>query len=200
MKVSRVADLNDPFELLPYYLKDKRLRKVMQGEKNRIHEENGVLCFSQDWCNPVLWSHYGEKHRGICLGFDVPDELLVPVNYVSQLAKIPISGGTSKAQLAEILNKHFFRTKFIDWKYESEVRAFVGLDHSSVEAGLFFTEFGPNLQLREIILGPRCEVPIQRVRDLASTFEDKVHVLKARIAFTKFGVVEDRRFRRSENS
>jgi hypothetical protein len=198
LKVSRAQDLNDPFELLHFNLKDKRIRKLLQEEKERIHGEFGVLCFSQNWSNPVLWSHYGDKHRGICLGFDVPDDLLVPINYVSQLSKIPLKAGISRTELSQLLNDQFFRTKFEDWRYENEVRAFVGLDHSTVEAGLYFTDFTDQLQLREVIVGPRCDIPLQRVVDLVASFSAPVHVVKARIAFTKFSVVEDRRFRRAK--
>jgi hypothetical protein len=47
-----------------------------------------MLCFSRDWHNPVQWSHYADKHRGICLGFDVPDSLLVPVQYTKEPPKL----------------------------------------------------------------------------------------------------------------
>ena len=43
----------------------------------------GVLCFSRGWHNPLLWSHYGDKHRGVCLGFDVPNAHIVHVSYNS---------------------------------------------------------------------------------------------------------------------
>lgn len=198
LKVSRAKDLNDPFELLHFDLRDKRIRKLLQEEKDRINNELGVLCFSKSWSNPVLWSHYSDKHRGICLGFDVPDQLLVPINYVSKMSRIPLRAGMPRAELSLVLNDQFFRTKFEDWRYENEVRAFVGLDHSTVEDGLYFSDFSAQLTLKEIVLGPRCELPIKRVIDLVASHSGAVNVRKSRIAFTKFSVVEDRRYRRAK--
>lgn len=45
------------------------------------HEDCGILCFSKNWNNPVQWAHYADKHKGFCLGFDVPDEHPTKVTY-----------------------------------------------------------------------------------------------------------------------
>jgi hypothetical protein len=34
-----------------------------------LNQSKGVLCFSQDWHNAMLRSHYGDKHNGMCIGF-----------------------------------------------------------------------------------------------------------------------------------
>ena len=39
--------------------------------------------FYQFWHNPVQWTHYADRHKGLCLGFYVPDEYLVKINYCS---------------------------------------------------------------------------------------------------------------------
>jgi hypothetical protein len=28
-----------------------------------------------------MWSHYGERHKGICLGFEVQDDILKSIDY-----------------------------------------------------------------------------------------------------------------------
>lgn len=33
------------------------------------HYERGVCCFSTTYSSPLLWSHYGEQHRGLCVGY-----------------------------------------------------------------------------------------------------------------------------------
>ena len=124
MKVSRVADLNDPFELLPINLRDKRLRTLLHSTREQFHQEYGVLCFSRAWSNPVLWSHYADKHRGICLGFDVADELIKPISYVPRLAQVSINSKFTKESLVRFIKEQFLFTKFVGWQYEDEVRAF----------------------------------------------------------------------------
>lgn len=72
IKISRFDDLNDPFELLAAQLRSKDVRKAFGALRDHMCANRGVLCFSRGWHNPLLWSHYGDKHRGICLGSMCP--------------------------------------------------------------------------------------------------------------------------------
>ncbi len=83
------------------------------------------------------------------------------------------------------------RTKFYDWKYENEVRLFIELDHDTVEAGKYFLPFSENLSLREVILGPKCDLPLQGVQELLEKQDLDAKVIQARIAFTRFEVLEN---------
>ena len=83
LKISRINDLNDPFEFTGADLSNLEFREAMGGLKDYLNEKWGLLCFSKSWDNPVQWTHYTDKHKGLCLGFDVPhpDWLLAEVNY-----------------------------------------------------------------------------------------------------------------------
>ncbi|MGY4090873.1 DUF2971 domain-containing protein [Aeromonas hydrophila] len=35
----------------------------------REHYSRGVFCFSKDGKNMLMWSHYGDEHKGICIGY-----------------------------------------------------------------------------------------------------------------------------------
>lgn len=51
------------------------------------HYNRGVSCFSSDFKNLLMWSHYGDEHRGICIGYDldrVPPPVLNKVLYGGQ--------------------------------------------------------------------------------------------------------------------
>lgn len=194
LKISRIGDLNDPFELLPIDTRDKKVRAAVRATREAIDKSTGVICFSSSWSNPVLWSHYADKHRGMALGFEIPDNYVIPVKYSSKMQKADVESivNASDVDLASDFACSLLATKFADWKYEDESRVFVRLDPATQEGGLFFKEFGPKLKLVEIVLGARCPTPISRVRDLVKSYEHKVHVKRARIAFTKFSVVENR--------
>lgn len=198
IKISRIEDLNDPFELMGANLRNKNLRAPFKAARQAIHNENGVICFSETWQNPVMWSHYADKHRGICLGFDVSGSLVMPVSYEHELLNIDGASKSPESEFTEEFMAKLLTTKFRDWGYEQEVRIFVDLDHSTSEGGLYFYDYSEDIELREVILGARCNLPIEKTRQLVSGFASKVHVKKARIAFTKFGVVEDRSFREKE--
>jgi hypothetical protein len=81
LKIATLNELNDPFELFSINLSDEAIRKAFKETKDELSVNHGLFCFSRDWHNPVQWSHYAAKHRGLCLGFDVPDEHLGRVNY-----------------------------------------------------------------------------------------------------------------------
>ncbi|MDE2257982.1 MAG: hypothetical protein KGK05_09510, partial [Xanthomonadaceae bacterium] len=80
------------------------------------------------------------------------------------------------------------------WEYESEVRVFVDLAGRDEEHGSYFYPFSPKLQLREIILGPLCDIPLDSVRQLAVRTHPDLIVRKARLAFKWFKVVPDERY------
>jgi hypothetical protein len=95
-----------------------------------------ILAFSvlaKNWTSPVLWIHYADKHRGVCLGFDIAIDFLNEVNYIEKRAMITV--GTKKAsQVSEDLKEFGLRTKYNHWSYEGEFRYFVSLD-DTIEDG-----------------------------------------------------------------
>jgi hypothetical protein len=94
LKIATLKELNDPFELFGISLHDEHLRRAFRVMKEEISRDRGLLCFSRKWSNPVQWSHYAQKHAGLCLGFDVADDAIGLVNYsrrrlVVEMEKVP---------------------------------------------------------------------------------------------------------------
>lgn len=196
MKVSRLHELNDPFELLAVNLaKRKDDRKSFREWKLEFSKSTGLLCFSKKWSNPVLWSHYASRHYGMCLGFDLSDSFTKDVNYSPErlLAQLDDAGRIS---VGHEFVESMLHTKYAHWSYEEETRTFVDLDPATEESGRYFFPFGSDLVLREVILGPLCEIPIDSVRTLVDRTYESVYVMKSRLAFQTFTVVEDRSARR----
>jgi len=101
IKISCFEDLNDPFELLGADRTDKDHRAAFRQMKERINESKGLICFSRQWNNPLLWGHSAEKHTGICMGFDVPDGRLQAVIYAKRLLKINVDPKTKRPKLTD---------------------------------------------------------------------------------------------------
>ena len=192
LKISRFNQLNDPFELLAADLLDPRDRKALSDFKENLNSTKGMICFSGSWGNPLLWGHYADKHSGMALGFDIPDDFLSPVQYTTQRAKVQFDQKTRKIVDGPRLMDRLVRTKFIDWKYEDERRMFLDLDPNSQEGGNHFVEFSENLVLREVILSLKCNLPVSRVRQLLKDEPNPVKVLKAGMALRAFKIIEDR--------
>ena len=200
IRISRIRDINDPFELLSARAEDRELRRGLRKWIDQFHQAKGLLCFSRKWDNPVLWSHYASKHRGMCLGFDVADDFLHNIKYTRDRIPIQFVDGDPAKGLDPGFVQDLLYTKFEHWAYEDEVRAYLELDHSTVEDGSYFYPFDSAFALSEVILGPLCELPIERVRELVHSMYERVPVIKARLAFKWFQVVPDERSVRAENT
>ncbi|MGO4524768.1 DUF2971 domain-containing protein [Microvirga sp. 2MCAF35] len=189
LKVSRVHDLNDPFEF-EIATADREVRRAFRAVKDWLHESIGILCFSRDWKNPVQWAHYADRHRGLCLGFDIPDERLDSVRYSAMLTE-PSDALLRKA--GDDRWEHFkqiISTKYIHWQYENEVRVYVDLrGEKPDEEDRHFTDFSDEIALREVIVGHRSTLARDELKDALGDQATSVSLCKARLAFKSYSVV-----------
>lgn len=191
IKISLLDDLNDPFEFLGIELSDKDFRSSFQAARDEAAKGFGIISFSKDWNNPLMWGHYGDKHKGICLGFDIDDSHIKEVTYFPKRMPAEVDMRKKYGGLTEDVVVNLMCTKYIEWKYENEVRVIVPLEEKD-PSGFYFTDFKGNIDLKEIILGPRCNLETSQVAKYLCTYTSKVLVIKSRIAFTKYEVVENR--------
>jgi hypothetical protein len=192
IRISRYADLNDPFELFAANVAHPQVRDAMRRLKEELNLTKGLLCFSRLFENPVLWSHYASKHRGMCLGFDIRDDLALSIQYSDGKERIPLEfkeGDPAKGFTQQFVDR-LLTTKYEHWRYEDEVRTLVQLDASTAEDGSYFYSFSDDLVLREVVLGPLCKIPLDAVYFLVrSLYADVVAVRKAELAYKWFSVV-----------
>jgi hypothetical protein len=190
LKIARLHDLNDPFELLAQDLTHPDDCSFFLDVREKASDEIGFLCFSRTWHNPIMWTHYADRHRGICLGFDVPDDKCQNVRYSNERPNAIVSAflrgdGPSKEQAL-----HWLQTKFEGWNYEDEIRLICRLHAATFESGLYFCRFSHDeLRLKEIILGIACPLPWQAVQDIAVELGDGVTVTRAQLAPRTFEVI-----------
>jgi hypothetical protein len=164
-----------------------------------MDKRHGLLCFSKTWHDPVLWSHYGEKHRGICLGYDLQDAFVEPVRYRTDRLKPQFSADGELVQ-NEQLTKDMLFTKYERWHYEDEIRTWVDLDPKTADAdGHYFFDYSDQLALREVILGPLHKTRVSEYLSLVKDMTPTVYVKQTRLAYSKFSVVELDPRRRDED-
>lgn len=119
----------------------KQLREIMSEavDSAKIKEfvENvGICSFSQEFLNTLMWSHYADNHRGVCLTYGIPNTFfdetvndilgIVPVDYGSDPLSdwflhildeyVPFEG------FIRSLIKKAFAVKAELWQHEQEVR------------------------------------------------------------------------------
>ncbi len=192
LKIARIGDLNDPFELLAASCETKQDRGAWNSLKGDCDKKFGLLCFSRNWNNPVQWSHYADRHRGICLGFDVPGHLLKPIAYVPKRLLWNRSSVLNDQETGERFLEDILSTKFSHWRYEQEMRLFVQLDPATKQDGLYFYDFSGDLALAEVVVGSLSTVSRRELSDALGNVSDTVICRKARLAFRSFNVVLQR--------
>lgn len=188
LKISRLDQLNDPFEMMAGTQSDPDSRLAMRLGRELFSKQLGILCLSRDWHNPVLWGHYADRHRGMCLGFDVDDSIAMPVTYVrKRLPADDFMKETMSNSDRRLLAGKLASTKFSHWSYEQEVRCWSKLDPEGPD--IQFSSFNKKLQLKEVILGFQSPVTREAVTAALGDLEHEVAIKNTRLAFRTFRVV-----------
>ena len=191
LKIARIADLNDPFEFLARA--DSVLtRSALRATKEEQSKKTGLLCFSSNWHNPVQWSHYADRHRGLCLGFDISDAVAKPVSYRKTPLLFDLARFKEDPHYAQQFADRMVSSKFSDWSYEEEVRLYVRLEPKAEIDGFYFLEFSNDLKLSEVIVGPASTLTKHQLISALGDLARQVVVRKARMAFKSYRIVEQR--------
>lgn len=108
----------------------------------------GILSLTTNEKSPLMWSHYADHHKGICVGFTGIGLPISSINYSSELklrASLIKNYLDGNNVLKDTIRDTIFLRKLMDWEYEKELRMFY-------RPGDFTFPF----EIREIIFGLRC--------------------------------------------
>lgn len=131
------------------------LRSNINRELLRQYDR-GIVSLSERVDCPLMWSHYGDQHRGICIGYSVPRDAVDSVRRVryggsrsikvSKVAEMLKGDGVARREVDEAM----LLRKAEDWRYEQEWRLLGarGLNDSTLE-------------LEEVVFGMRCEASVK---------------------------------------
>jgi hypothetical protein len=179
LKIARIVELNDPFEFLGADLSDPEFRKALEETKVEISDTTGIVCFCRTWKHPILWAHYADRHKGICLGFEVSNAYLGKVNYID--CRFPKPNVHDK----EFMKKLLF-TKFRHWEYEQEYRLYIELDKNEQVNGLYYINFSAELSLRCVIVGYQSEITGTQISQALGNQGENIEIFKATPEFNTF--------------
>ena len=190
LKLSRFHEANDPFELNLIDSRDPSRRKIVQMIAKYHDEHTGMICFCAGWDNPMMWAHHADKHAGVCLGFDVEEHLVSTVEYTDKKIDVEFGDHLPRHGLSiELLNK-VLTTKSMAWISEQERRVLAELKTPDPANGLYYTDFGPQVQLRDVIIGHRCTWSTSKVVGMLDQVVAPIRLWKVRPAFGRFAMVE----------
>ena len=163
MKFTSPAVFNDPFDCCSALfseeqedsLPDNVADHINRSQQMIISQSAGVACFTTKANNMLMWSHYGDQHRSVCVGFDGDD---LQTNVVRNSEGNPLHHKLEKvdyrnARATEGEMEVYYR-KSPCWKYENEYRLI-----SSWKKGE--PMWGPGVwqisktSIKEVVLGAR---------------------------------------------
>ncbi|NEK38217.1 DUF2971 domain-containing protein [Rhizobium leguminosarum] len=131
------------------------LRSYVERELLRQYDK-GIVSMSERWESPLMWSHYGDQHRGICVGYSVPNDAVESVRKVAYGGGRLVNASLVAAMLSDDVEAQrnvdnlVLLRKAQDWSYESEWRLI----------GNRGSQDSP-LEMEEIVFGMRCDLAVK---------------------------------------
>jgi hypothetical protein len=100
---------------------DDEIRGIISDTFQEIINKFGIGCFTLSPSNFMMWSHYSNFHKGLCLQFNLEFDKtffkgINKVNYVEEFERAEYSPQD------ESNIEHLFYTKSIMWSMEHEIR------------------------------------------------------------------------------
>ena len=224
LKISNLADTNDPYECLSFCLRNQEqerevlsFQNIQETQRQIYHPHRiekvglfGIICFSELSNNPLLWGHYADKCKGVCLGFDIEvhddgdKDFIKPVTYIPKRYDIDdfkdliqnyfinrdiLDESTELGQRSAEQIKALYFTKSYHWEYEKEWRA-LALGQLDPVSGLYFDSFGDRMILREISVGFRCSIEDIKFRldKLVARYSDPPKIFSTQRSLSGFAI------------
>ena len=112
------------------------IKERLKSSSFKSHQEIGVLSLSGNEANLLMWGHYADSHKGICIGFDsselsfafkemplLPERVNYPEdNEYPKWYPLDIYNSGQRISMSEEMIDQIYFTKSLDWKYEKEWR------------------------------------------------------------------------------
>ncbi|AUZ56598.1 DUF2971 domain-containing protein [Stenotrophomonas acidaminiphila] len=192
LKISDIANLNDPFDFLSVAAPSREGRKMLREWRQSIANDIGLICFSRNWHSPVQWAHYADRHKGVCLGFEVDDSHLHQVNYVQSRPAWPATPQPWPTSVKQQIIDQLLYTKFSHWSYEDEYRLFISKTSPDPD-GNFYANFSDDLKLQKILVGACSTLTRSDLNSALGSLVNDVESFKVRLAFRDFRIVKQRK-------
>ena len=102
------------------FTNSENLSRFHAAYEEAVTNKIGMLCLSEVPDDILMWAHYADSHRGLCLQFDATHSFCERAHPVLYREDRPGINPTEQAD-AEMM-EHALLTKSTHWKYERERR------------------------------------------------------------------------------
>jgi Protein of unknown function (DUF2971) len=165
-----------------------RIEDISRATAAEMDRRYRVYCLTTKPACPLMWAHYADKHRGICMELDVWQEDLcsaIKVQYRDTYPLFPLDDGTDISP---------FYTKSAGWQYEDEYRLIAEEQGHAFSDGTLKTQNGiytlPRGTLKSIIVGAQAPPGIrEQINEMVSRDRDGVIVRDARCSPDRYQLI-----------
>ncbi|MCK1699901.1 DUF2971 domain-containing protein [Bradyrhizobium sp. 146] len=150
-------EMDDPHQ----FLLGRHLEKELL-----LQYEKGIVTLAERANCPLMWSHYGDQHHGLCIGYSVPRDVHDDLHRVRYGGKRLVDASKVLAMLdgdkdaRRQVDEAALLRKAASWRYEQEWRL-IG------QRGLRDS----HLELEEVIFGMRCKDAVKYA--VITAFDDR---------------------------
>jgi hypothetical protein len=208
-KVGKFSTFNDPFEWRfgvhnPRPGDHQKIERLLQVIHQRLEPRIGILCFSKEIKDPVLWSLYADKHNGVAFELEHAwqEKDILHMDYSNERPQVDISrieeiarANTWDTEFEEYIKptaSTFWKQKSSNWIFEQECRISVDVtnpNHCFEHNGVHHWPIPPKW-LKRIILGFRCpleETNVRKILDMNGFGDTKV--VKAKMCSETYAIL-----------
>lgn len=167
-------------------MKEKFTSEIIQKVKE-VRNNALISCFSKRYDSILMWSHYGDKHKGICVEFDRPDKDFLDVKYSKKRCKFDLEDTTRRVlgymlsnEEADVNDKGLikciskpFIVKSIDWQYEEEVRCILSPNSDGVSKLEELSLYTMPTTITKIYVGCKVDKASEEYKKLITIAQEK---------------------------
>ena len=149
---------------------EQKFNDMIKDNFSKIREKLLITCFSKRNDSILMWSHYGDSHKGVCFEFEDNRDIYKDVVYSNKRPQINIKKLIGKIFFNEHINNknddsyneyietimNQFFVKLNDWNYEKEIRCLLSAEKN--ECVDFYCDQGRyflNMKITRIYIGIR---------------------------------------------
>lgn len=173
---------------------DGEAARLSNRMQQQLHGRFRLLCLSARPDVQLMWSHYADAHRGICLILDARNPVVGKarrVNYPDAYPELSEGRQPDKFLMQSLLNKAAY------WKYEHEYRA-VACGNQALATGLIPCDSASYVQVSAsalvgVVFGCRMPAPDSlQLQAMLEVAENPVELHRARQNHRDFGLTIER--------
>ena len=171
-----------------YHFLKRVITKKFNEDRDDFLKNKGISCFSETQDNILMWSHYAENHKGICVGYHTNNQLFEKskmIFYFDKLPNLNVYSVFDETNFSDCFKLYCIKNTL--WSYEKEWRLF----HTNSNTAYRIEKEW----LKSIYIG--CKTSIDNEKEIlsfAKFYPSKINVFKFRKSPSAFSLDAEKIF------